>query len=254
MLRIRYQCFGCGAQLKSSRKYRCEDCKLKKGRERQREYDRSVYAKERLGKLRIGDDVACSRCSQLFVWNSPTQLFCTPCAKAVARQKKRERYELASAAIGRARSGSEAICQYCHVAFRRRHGKQKFCSPCRVQYASAKIRSKQRGKNDPFFIIRRSIRSSIYGALKNGKSGKKWSDILGYTPTDLKSHLERQFIAGMTWANYGEWHIDHIVPIGSFSFSSVDDADFKAAFAITNLRPLWAKDNAKKHAKRLHLL
>lgn len=58
----------------------------------------------------------------------------------------------------------------------------------------------------------------------------------------------------MSWNNYGEWHVDHIVPVASFSFASADDADFKACWAITNLRPLWADANMQKHDKRTHLI
>lgn len=52
----------------------------------------------------------------------------------------------------------------------------------------------------------------------------------------------------------GEWHIDHIIPLSSFSFEDAEDPDFKAAWQITNLRPLWKTENLSKHAKRLHLL
>ena len=65
-------------------------------------------------------------------------------------------------------------------------------------------------------------------------------------------HLERQFLRGMTWDNYGEWHIDHIVPVTAFDLTN--DEDLIACFALTNLRPLWAKDNRKKLAQRLYLI
>jgi hypothetical protein len=58
----------------------------------------------------------------------------------------------------------------------------------------------------------------------------------------------------MSWDNIGDWHIDHIVPLASFTFSSADDPEFRAAWALTNLRPLWAADNMRKHARREFLL
>ena len=33
--------------------------------------------------------------------------------------------------------------------------------------------------------------------------------MLGYSALDLKNHLEFLFTDGMSWNNYGEWHIDH---------------------------------------------
>lgn len=40
----------------------------------------------------------------------------------------------------------------------------------------------------------------------------------------------------------------------SFSFSSEADPEFKACWALTNLRPLWGEENIDKRAKRTHLL
>lgn len=91
-------------------------------------------------------------------------------------------------------------------------------------------------------------------SLRTGKSGWSWEKLVGYTREDLIRHLERQFLPGMTWENYGEWHVDHILPIASFNFESVEDSDFKACWAITNLRPFWGIANMSKGRRRLHLL
>jgi hypothetical protein len=53
----------------------------------------------------------------------------------------------------------------------------------------------------------------------------------------------------MTWDNYGEWHIDHIIPISAFNFNSPEDFDFKRCWALKNLRPIWAHDNLIKQAR-----
>lgn len=76
----------------------------------------------------------------------------------------------------------------------------------------------------------------------------------GYAAADLHRHIARQFADGMSWENMAEWHIDHIVPKSAFTYSSPDDPDFKACWAMTNLRPLWKRDNIKKAAQRIHLL
>ncbi len=79
--------------------------------------------------------------------------------------------------------------------------------------------------------------------------------LVGYTRDELVSHIERQFSGRMAWHNYGKsWHIDHIVPITAFSFTSPDDVEFKACWALTNLRPLLKKQNLQKHAKRVYLI
>ncbi len=70
-----------------------------------------------------------------------------------------------------------------------------------------------------------------------------------YTVDDLKRHLESKFQDGMSWDNYGEWHIDHIKPETWFNYSSVDDEEFKKCWALDNLQPMWAKENISKGNK-----
>ena len=85
--------------------------------------------------------------------------------------------------------------------------------------------------------MRKRIREMLYDKTKT-------SSKLPFNSTELKQHLEKQFLHGMTWANYGTyWHIDHIVPLATF------DPNDMAAWHLTNLRPLPAKDNLKKSDK-----
>jgi hypothetical protein len=93
------------------------------------------------------------------------------------------------------------------------------------------------------------MRSSIWSGLKGNKKGRKWERIVGYTLEDLMMHLEKQFQAGMTWANYGEWNLDHVIPRVAFAYSDAGDIDFKRCWCLENLQPLWKEDNYKKHAK-----
>lgn len=108
---------------------------------------------------------------------------------------------------------------------------------------------------DPRVRLENAVRCRIWGAIARGsKAGRSSFDLLGYSADELKVHLERQFQRGMTWANFGSWHIDHILPLSSFNYTTPDDPDFKLAWALTNLRPLWAKENLEKGAKRLNLI
>ncbi len=76
------------------------------------------------------------------------------------------------------------------------------------------------------------------GELKGGRT----FEILGYTPGQLKEHIERQFLHGMGWHNRSEWEIDHIRPISL----AKDRYDVIELNQLYNLRPLWARDNNKK--------
>ena len=51
----------------------------------------------------------------------------------------------------------------------------------------------------------------------------------------------------MSWDNYGEWHIDHIMPLSTFDLTNPDQ--LKEACKYTNLQPLWAEDNLHKSSK-----
>ena len=85
-------------------------------------------------------------------------------------------------------------------------------------------------------------------------TGKAIERFAGYRAAELRLHIERQFLTGMSWDNMNEWHIDHIVPKSTFAYTAPDDAAFRICWALTNLRPLWGRENVRKSAKRMHLL
>lgn len=88
-----------------------------------------------------------------------------------------------------------------------------------------------------------NLRSRLYDSIKGKKIGSAVKD-LGCSIEELKKYLESQFQLGMTWDNYGKWHIDHIEPLSKFNLS--DKEQFMKANHYTNLQPLWAKDNLRK--------
>jgi len=108
---------------------------------------------------------------------------------------------------------------------------------------------KNRKLKDPKFKLKQAVNSSIYKSIKGNRAGRKWECLVGYTVNDLMKHLEKQFKEGMTWENYGEWQIDHIIPIAVFNFNKVQDIDFKKCWGLKNLQPLWAMENDSKDAK-----
>jgi hypothetical protein len=113
----------------------------------------------------------------------------------------------------------------------------------------------RKARSDPTKRLSRAISGSIRQAIRAGKNGRRWESIVGYTLDALRIHLERQFVRGMTWKNYGHrWHVDHIQPIASFSFTSDQDAEFQACWALSNLRPLWKELNMQKKATREFLV
>ncbi len=113
-------------------------------------------------------------------------------------------------------------------------------NPCRVKQYAAKHRSNPRNR------VSKSISDGIRRCLNGGKGGMAWESLVGYTNKDLMAHLESFFTKGMSFENYGEWHIDHIRPISSFSFTTHKCTDFHECWSLSNLQPLWAFDNISK--------
>lgn len=106
-------------------------------------------------------------------------------------------------------------------------------------------------RSTPHGKIDNSISRGIYVSLKGGKAGRSWESLVGYTIDDLMRHLEKKFLPGMTWDNYGMrgWHIDHVIPRSAFNYQTTDDIDFHRCWGLKNLQPLWEFDNLSKGAK-----
>jgi len=107
---------------------------------------------------------------------------------------------------------------------------------------------KQRYANDPEFRILISCRTRIRKALEGiGDKTESTKELVGCSMEELKLHLESQFVEGMSWDNYGEWHLDHIKPCDSFDLTK--ESEQKACFNYLNLQPLWAVDNLIKGSR-----
>lgn len=95
------------------------------------------------------------------------------------------------------------------------------------------------------FNISALIREKLKRRLLN-KNTKSTFTFLPYTLEDLISNLQSKFKKGMTWNNYGEWHIDHKIPDCSFDYQTVNDSSFQECWSLNNLQPLWAEENWSK--------
>ena len=185
-------------------------------------------------KIRLGPTVIqCAECSSVFEKMGSNHLRCERCSKEASKESARRR-------------ASERRKDESFRALEAEYRKSKSALVSRKK-AQDKFRSKDSWR------IQNAVRQGVRkGILSGAKCGRKTFDLLGYSPDEMRSHLESKFLPGMTWENYGEWHIDHIMPLSAHNYFSPDDIDFKRCWGLSNLQPLWAQDNIRKSAKLPH--
>lgn len=111
-----------------------------------------------------------------------------------------------------------------------------------VEYIKVrKVKRKENFKIKFGMVLRDMVRRCLNGSKKQTNTFK----LLGYDTIKLKQRIEIQFKNGMSWDNYGKWHIDHKKPISKFK----EGTSVSLINALSNLQPLWAKDNLSKGNK-----
>jgi hypothetical protein len=228
------RCVICGKEFEKRRhgpsKYCSAECR--------RAFELQEHHRKRAerGLPKLGDQIACERCGKPTARRSRSKHFyCEACASE-------RRKETIKAWVKR---NPETV-----KAREERRNKRPTRIAWKVAYGrlrSAKRQALPRGRLD------NAMMTLIRMSTKRG-TGKAVERFAGYGAADLRMHIGRQFLPGMTWDNMKDWQIDHIVPKSAFTYSSPDDAEFRACWALTNLRPLWKLANVRKSAKRTHLL
>lgn len=68
------------------------------------------------------------------------------------------------------------------------------------------------------------------------------NNLLGYSDSEFKIHIENQFTGNMSWENRKSFEIDHIIPIVAF----LDETPLSIVSALDNLKPMDPYDNVMK--------
>jgi hypothetical protein len=106
---------------------------------------------------------------------------------------------------------------------------------------------KRRMKEDPDYNIRCSLRRAFWFCVKGMSNPGHVLELLCCSVEFFRDYMAAKFKQGMTWANHGEWEIDHIRPLSSFNMTI--DEDRKKAWHYTNMQPLWVEENRSKGCK-----
>jgi hypothetical protein len=100
---------------------------------------------------------------------------------------------------------------------------------------------------DPLYRWVAQTRCRLRHILHGTGSHQPTLDLLGCNRQEYRDHLESQFTDGMSWDNYGEWQVDHIIPVSAFDQNKLDERAI--CWHYSNTQPLWAEDNMAKGSK-----
>jgi len=183
----------------------------------------------------------CIVCKNKFIPNTCQKYCSKKCSKIAAKQKEKIYKEIHKEKIRKEQK------------IYRIKNKEKLKKQMRKYYYINKrkinIKTNQwainKRKNDINFKLTCYLRRRIWVALKGICKSSTTVNLIGCSINELKLYLEKKFKLGMSWSNYGKWHIDHIRPCISFNLSK--SSEQKKCFNYTNLQPLWALDNLRKN-------
>ena len=117
------------------------------------------------------------------------------------------------------------------------------CRKCKAARASSERYNRSRIQ----YRLSSCLRNRVYQAIRAHQAAK-WrntKELIGCDIDTFMVHLEAQFKPGMSFDNYGKWHIDHIIPCATFDLTKPTEQ--RKCFHYTNLQPLWAEDHIAKH-------
>jgi hypothetical protein len=123
----------------------------------------------------------------------------------------------------------------------------------RLYYQNNKIKERRKNnewkknklRTDPIERLKKNLRDRIRQFLTNNNKSKRTFEIIGLDKDKFKSYIESKFVEGMSWDNYGEWHLDHKRPL----CTAKSEEEILILNHYTNLQPLWAGDNIRKNRK-----
>ena len=92
-------------------------------------------------------------------------------------------------------------------------------------------RKQKQLKNSVYSKINKIIRNKY--KLKNPSIEK----IIGCNTSYFLEYIKSKFVNGMSMNNYGDWHIDHIIPCCMYDLKKKGEIEKSSHY--TNLQPLW---------------
>lgn len=145
----------------------------------------------------------------------------------------RTREEAAQRGLSRFWTGR--ACKAGHVA--ERYASNGQCVQC--NHERAVRREREKATEDPSFRMYRSVQRRS-GQVLSGRYSPRGA--LGCDQSTLRRHIGSRFAEGMAWKRYGQWEVDHVVPLSAGQTLE----ELVALCHYSNLQPLWKHDNIMK--------
>lgn len=225
------KCCNCGFNIRLVSTYQCTRC-LKRRKAKARGVGipstRKIAQYKRLIAINLGK----------------TKYRSTPCGKCGELDKLVSTNQCCNCLKNRSNRGSGYCPEWCRKNRHRLNAKRR--------KKSGKVRNRRyyrKISKRTEFRVTAFMRACIRRLLRSEEKRRVASSDLYYTRDELIKHLESLFKDGMSWDNYGEWHIDHIKPISAFIKEG--NLNHNEVNALDNLQPLWAKDNLSKGGVRI---
>lgn len=115
-----------------------------------------------------------------------------------------------------------------------------------------KKRNRERYKEDGLYKLKISISNGTNKIITSKVKSGKYIGILGCNSKEFINHIEKQFVNGMTWSNYGygndKWNIDHKICL----MSAKTKEEMLNLAHYNNIQPLWQKENFRKKPNNMH--
>lgn len=136
------------------------------------------------------------------------------------------------------KSGRQKMASICGKVFYLKGGNFNYVRMKPMKAESKKVNEEIQNKRLQIKIKLR-LSKRIYSAFfEKGLAKKdKTQKLIGCGMDYFIKYISLRFSDGMTFDNYGEWHIDHIIPCSKFDLTN--DSDIKKCFHFTNLQPIW---------------
>ena len=247
--------------------------------EKCRRRDRKNKEKEERRKIMNAARKVCPTCGKVFKPNVHNQVFCSKKCLYKANYKEYKssimhEFEKTCPTCGKHFMASKRVAIYCSPECRnkdfaiknkealkeykkryreenREHITKHLKEYCEKHKDELRVRKRayvrNRSKKDPVFRMRSICRAMVRRCLTNKKKDKT-QIILGYSPKELKEHLESLFYGDMCWEVLN-WEIHHIRPLETFNFINEDGTDnyeaVREANVLDNLMPLFKEDHKK---------